>query len=429
MTTPLLVRRFLADYARNPVNLLTLVLVPVVFVLVAAGPLADAAKLLGGAGGGPPVETATAGWAAGFLAGVAMYFQVAAARDTDRRLVVAGMPARPMVAARLLTGLVLAATCSRPPTNPTPHGSCANTPNHAPCPRPRRSTSQPSRRRQLTQNYLELPASMILTRTAVRVTWMILHTGVEPAGKGPDAGARVRREVRESVAPGVWPSPRTGSPHTFVTTMLDAGVEHRDVQIAARHTDPRTTMRYDPPPQQPRPPPQLHPCRLHGLRHLTHEPADERTSRGDQSPVPVLHWGVERARSGDRLAVEAGGPADDHRSSRRQGRGAERIGDGVAARFRPLDPLAGDARPGRSAREGGRGRASAGRDRGCGGPAARHAGDRRVVGRRGMEPRVGLHHACPHAAARPGAGSCERPGAPGGQPCPRQSDVAGRGPA
>jgi integrase/recombinase XerD len=33
--------------------------------------------------------------------------------------------------------------------------------------------------------------------------------------------------------------------HTFVTTMLDAGVGLRDVQIAARHADPRTTMRYD----------------------------------------------------------------------------------------------------------------------------------------------------------------------------------------
>ena len=33
--------------------------------------------------------------------------------------------------------------------------------------------------------------------------------------------------------------------HTFVTTMLDAGVSLRDVQIAARHADPRTTMRYD----------------------------------------------------------------------------------------------------------------------------------------------------------------------------------------
>ena len=33
--------------------------------------------------------------------------------------------------------------------------------------------------------------------------------------------------------------------HTFVTTMLDAGVDLRDVQIAARHAAPRTTMRYD----------------------------------------------------------------------------------------------------------------------------------------------------------------------------------------
>jgi hypothetical protein len=33
--------------------------------------------------------------------------------------------------------------------------------------------------------------------------------------------------------------------HTYVTTMLDAEVDLRDVQIAARHADPRTTMRYD----------------------------------------------------------------------------------------------------------------------------------------------------------------------------------------
>jgi integrase/recombinase XerD len=33
--------------------------------------------------------------------------------------------------------------------------------------------------------------------------------------------------------------------HTFVTTMLDAGVDLRDVQIAARHAGPRTTMRSD----------------------------------------------------------------------------------------------------------------------------------------------------------------------------------------
>jgi site-specific recombinase XerD len=33
--------------------------------------------------------------------------------------------------------------------------------------------------------------------------------------------------------------------HTFVTTMLDADADLRDVQIAARHADPRTTIRYD----------------------------------------------------------------------------------------------------------------------------------------------------------------------------------------
>jgi integrase/recombinase XerD len=33
--------------------------------------------------------------------------------------------------------------------------------------------------------------------------------------------------------------------HTFVTTSFDAGVDLRDVQIAARHADPHTTMRYD----------------------------------------------------------------------------------------------------------------------------------------------------------------------------------------
>jgi Phage integrase family len=33
--------------------------------------------------------------------------------------------------------------------------------------------------------------------------------------------------------------------HTYIRTMLDAGVDLRDVQIAARNADPRTTMRYD----------------------------------------------------------------------------------------------------------------------------------------------------------------------------------------
>jgi hypothetical protein len=92
MTVLIFTRRFLADYLRNPVNVLLLAVVPVVFVVVTAGSLADTAKLLGGPGG-PAVQTATAGWAAAFLAGIAMYFQTAATRDTDRRLIIAGLPA------------------------------------------------------------------------------------------------------------------------------------------------------------------------------------------------------------------------------------------------------------------------------------------------------------------------------------------------
>lgn len=112
MTTALFVRRLLADYARNPVNLLVLVIVPVVFVVVAAGAMADAAALLGGAGGGPAVETATAGWAAGFLAALAMYFQLSSARAPDRRLVISGLRARQLVSSRLLAGLTLAVLVS-----------------------------------------------------------------------------------------------------------------------------------------------------------------------------------------------------------------------------------------------------------------------------------------------------------------------------
>ncbi|MFC3495790.1 ABC transporter permease [Glycomyces rhizosphaerae] len=107
MTTLLLVRRFLADYARNPVNLVLLVLVPAVFVVAAAGSMADAALLLGGPGG-LEVQTATAGWAAAFMAAVAMYFQTSSARAVDRRLVLAGLPPNRLVAARLGTGAALA---------------------------------------------------------------------------------------------------------------------------------------------------------------------------------------------------------------------------------------------------------------------------------------------------------------------------------
>lgn len=109
--TLLLTRSFITDYVRNPVNLIMLILVPLVFVLVAAGSIADAMELLRGRPG-IATQTATAGWAAGFLSGLAMYFQIRSARTADKRMQLAGLPAARLLAARAGTGLLMAGLVS-----------------------------------------------------------------------------------------------------------------------------------------------------------------------------------------------------------------------------------------------------------------------------------------------------------------------------
>ncbi len=107
MTTALFARRFLTEAARNPVNVMMLVLVPVVFVVVAAAAMQDAARALDYREA-PTAHLATVGWAAGFITATAMYFQIRAARATDRRVVLAGLAPARLVAARMATGLALA---------------------------------------------------------------------------------------------------------------------------------------------------------------------------------------------------------------------------------------------------------------------------------------------------------------------------------
>jgi integrase/recombinase XerD len=66
-------------------------------------------------------------------------------------------------------------------------------------------------------------------------------------GARMDRHAATRRLRRLAEAAGVRitrPHPHMLH-HAFVTTSFDAGVDLRDVQIAARHAEPRTTMRYD----------------------------------------------------------------------------------------------------------------------------------------------------------------------------------------
>jgi integrase len=52
------------------------------------------------------------------------------------------------------------------------------------------------------------------------------------------AGANCRAGITKPVRPHTLR-------HAFITAALDAGVSLRDVQEAASHADPRTTMRYD----------------------------------------------------------------------------------------------------------------------------------------------------------------------------------------
>lgn len=110
--TRTLAARWLVDYARRPLNLVLLIAVPVIFVTLSAGALADFADILGGPADMGEVEAATAGWAAAVLAGVAGFFHVSTSRDADRRLAAAGAGARRVVASRMVSTLVLAATAA-----------------------------------------------------------------------------------------------------------------------------------------------------------------------------------------------------------------------------------------------------------------------------------------------------------------------------
>ena len=86
--------------------------------------------------------------------------------------------------------------------------------------------------------------------------------------------------------------------------MLDAGVDLRGVQLAARHADPRTTMRYGSP-HQPRPPPELHPGRLHGFRHLTQPASPATRAAGTPDIADVRARTARDPRMRDDFAVVA----------------------------------------------------------------------------------------------------------------------------
>lgn len=108
----LLTWRYLVEYTRRPLNLVLLAVVPIAFVTLSAGAIADFADVLGGLNDLGTIEAATAGWAASLLAGIAGFFHVTGSRDADRRLATVGGGTVRVVMARLSSALVLAAVAS-----------------------------------------------------------------------------------------------------------------------------------------------------------------------------------------------------------------------------------------------------------------------------------------------------------------------------
>ncbi len=111
-TTPTLVRRYLVDQGRRPLNLVLLVVVPVIFVGLSSSAIADFARALGLGASADSLGSVTASWTAAFLAGVSGFILVHDCREPDRRLARAGMSSRAITGARLTTGLLLALAAS-----------------------------------------------------------------------------------------------------------------------------------------------------------------------------------------------------------------------------------------------------------------------------------------------------------------------------
>lgn len=75
-----------------------------------------------------------------------------------------------------------------------------------------------------------------------KVGLLVLRSGTRPMNRAAAAWALEKLRKRASINKEITPHSLR---HAFVTMCLDAGVPLRDVQIAARHSDPRVTAGYD----------------------------------------------------------------------------------------------------------------------------------------------------------------------------------------
>jgi hypothetical protein len=99
---------FAREQLRAPFTLALLVVIPVLFVVAAAGALSDFASALGGSVAGDAAVALSAGWAAAFISGALGFFQAASSRGADRRLALAGLGPARVAIARITASIGLA---------------------------------------------------------------------------------------------------------------------------------------------------------------------------------------------------------------------------------------------------------------------------------------------------------------------------------
>ena len=100
---------FAREQLRAPFTLALLVVIPVLFVVSAAGALSDFAGALGGSLAGDAAIALSAGWAAAFISGTLGFFQAASSRGADRRLALTGLGAARVAVSRIAASVGLAA--------------------------------------------------------------------------------------------------------------------------------------------------------------------------------------------------------------------------------------------------------------------------------------------------------------------------------
>lgn len=100
---------FLREQLRAPLTLALLIALPFLFVVLAADVLGEFADALGGSLVADGATALGAGWSAAFIAGTLGFFQIASAREADRRLARAGLGPLRVAAARIGAAVGLAA--------------------------------------------------------------------------------------------------------------------------------------------------------------------------------------------------------------------------------------------------------------------------------------------------------------------------------